>query len=147
MSLQIYGDGELLFVRGEGVITQTERVRTLLAWLRDPQYEQCTDALFDVRAADSAPDPEEIRELITILQRHLPVHGPRKLAIITSKPIAYIAAQLFDSLLRVRAIPIQVKVFLDRERAWKWLRPDESVSSAAQAAQSVSAGQNPSVRH
>lgn len=145
LGFQIYPDRQLLFIRGEGVITQTERIRTMLAWLRDPEYEQCTDALFDITSADSTPKPEEMRELITILQRHLPVQGPRKLAIITSKPITYVVARLFENLIRVRALPIQVKVFLDRERAWAWLRPEEPFPRRDGGGTSVSASQNPSM--
>jgi hypothetical protein len=32
----IYREFRLLFIRGHGVITQQERIETMLAWLRDP---------------------------------------------------------------------------------------------------------------
>jgi hypothetical protein len=55
IGFHMYRDFRLLFIRGQGVITQPERVATILAWLRDPGYQDCTDALFDVTAAESTP--------------------------------------------------------------------------------------------
>src|SRR5262245_40199710 len=51
MSFYIYPDFRLLFIRAHGVVTQAERVETMLAWLRDPGYELCTSALFDIADA------------------------------------------------------------------------------------------------
>ena len=120
----IYRDLALLFIRGQGTITQTEYVRAMLAWLEDPGYRQCADALIDLADTDSTPTMGEIRELITVLQQHRPPHGPRRLAMVVSKPISYAIASVFEKLLRVRNFPMEVKVFIDPARAWAWLRPD-----------------------
>jgi hypothetical protein len=120
----IYPDLRLLFIRGQGVITQAERIRTMMAWLRDPQYECCSDALFDVAAAESTPTVGELRELIAVLEQHMPSNGPRQLAVVTSKPIAFIVARIFENLLQLKRVPLQVRVFMDQDRAWSWLRPD-----------------------
>ena len=117
-------DFHLLFIRGHGVITQTERIDTMLAWLRDPNYEQCTDALFDVTGAQTTPRLAELREILAILRQHRPVSGPRKLAIVTARPITYAVAQVFQKLIQPEDVPLQVRVFFDRELAWAWLRPD-----------------------
>jgi hypothetical protein len=119
-----YADIGLLFIRGQGVITQGERIRAMLAWLNDPQYGACRDAIFDVTAAESTPKVGELRELIAILKRHLPPRGPQRLAIVTSKPIAYGVARVFEQLMRLFNVPLHVRVFLDPNRAWTWLRPD-----------------------
>ena len=121
----IYRDFRLLFIRGHGMITQTERVDTILAWLRDPDYQECTDALFDVTAAQSTPRLSELRQIMAILRQHMPSRGPKKLAIITARPITYAVARVFQELMQPRDIPLQVKVFMDREVAWAWLRPGE----------------------
>jgi hypothetical protein len=121
-----YRDFRLLFIRGHGVITQTERVDAMLAWLSDPGYQHCTDALFDVTAAQSTPRLAELREIIAILRRSIPSSGPRRLAIVTARPITYAVARVFQDLI-LRDVPLQVKVFIDRELAWAWLRPGESL--------------------
>jgi hypothetical protein len=116
-------DFRLLFIRGHGVITQPERVNAMLAWLRDPGYAACVDALFDISAAESTPKVAELRELIAIFRQQGAVNGPRRLAVVTSKPIAFGVAQLFGRFLQLNGVPLQVKVFLEREAAWAWLQP------------------------
>ena len=124
-----YRDFRLLFIRGHGVITQSERVEAMRAWLADPGYQHCTDALFDVTAARSTPRLAELRELIAILRRSIPSSGPRRLAIVTARPITYAVARVFQDLI-LNDVPLQVRVFMDREVAWAWLRPDESLPDA-----------------
>lgn len=124
MRFQIYPDAQLLFIRGDGLVTQAERVATMLAWLREPAYKECVDALFDVSAAESTPRLAEMRELIAILDQNRPAGGPRKLAIVTAKPITFAIARIFGDLMHVEGLPLSVKVFMDRERAWRWLRPE-----------------------
>ena len=121
----IYRDSRLLFIRGHGVITQTERVDTILAWLRDPDYQECIDAIFDVTAAQSVPKLAELRQIMAILRKHMPSRGPKKLAIVTARPITYAVARVFQELIQPKDIPLEVKVFIDREAAWAWLRPDQ----------------------
>ena len=125
IGFHIYRDFRLLFIRAHGVVTQPERINTMLAWLRDPDYEQCTDALFDVTAAQTTPKLAELREIIALLRQHLPAGGPRRLAIVTGRPITYAVAQVFQILVKPKDVPLQVRVFYDREMAWTWLRPDQ----------------------
>jgi hypothetical protein len=127
LGFHIYPDVKLLFIRGHGVVTQTECVHTLLAWLREPDYASCVDALFDITDAESTPKVAELRELIALRRQHHsgPGSGPRRLAIVTSKPIAFAVAQVFGRLMRQEAIPLHVQVFPDRQVAWEWLRPSE----------------------
>jgi hypothetical protein len=127
MNFNFYPDFGLLFIRGHGVVTQTERVETMLAWLRDPAYELCTGALFDIADAKSTPKLAELREIITILRQRLPAAGPRRLAIVTAKPITFAVARVFGQLIRLKGIPLEVRIFPDREQAWTWLSPDDPV--------------------
>ena len=124
-----YRDFRLLFIRGHGVITQTERVEAMLSWLSDPGYQHCTDALFDVTAAQSTPKLAELREIIAILRRSMPSSGPRRLAIVTARPITYAVARVFQDLV-LKDVPLRVNVFMDREAAWAWLRPGESLPAS-----------------
>ena len=119
----IYPDLRLLFIRGQGMITQPERVKTMLAWLRDPSYAACAAALFDITATESTPRLAELRELIAILRQQAPASGPRRLAVVTSKPIAFGVAQVFGHFLQLKSVPLEVRVFLEPESAWAWLRP------------------------
>jgi hypothetical protein len=130
MGFCIYPDFRLLFIRAHGVVTQTERIQTMLAWLRDPGYVHCTSALFDVTDSESTPRLSELRELLSLLKQHLPANGPQKLAIITGRPITFVVARAFEHLVHLKTIPLQVKVFLDRESAWAWLRPDDALPDA-----------------
>ena len=113
----------LLYIRGQGVVTQRERIQTMLAWLRDPDYTLCDSALFDVSDTQSTPRIAEMRELISILRQHEPVVGPRRLAIVTSKPIAFGIAEIFGRFLQLKGMSLHVRAFLTPESAWAWLRP------------------------
>ena len=124
LGFHIYPDLGLLFIRAQGAITQDERMRTMLAWLRDPQYQRCVDALFDVTTATTTPTVRELRELAAMLDQNAPGLGPRKLAVVTAKPIAYAMATVFGRLMQLRGL--EVKVFLDSDRAWQWLRPESA---------------------
>jgi hypothetical protein len=124
LGYDIYADIGLLYIRGQGVITQGQRMGAMLAWLRDPQYETCTDALIDLTDAQTTPKVHEIRELIAMLKQEMPARGPRRLAMVTSKPITFVVARVFERLVRSRGLPLEVKVFMNLGRAWAWLRPD-----------------------
>ena len=112
-----YRDFQLLFIRAHGVITQTERVEAMLAWLSDPEYQYCTDALFDVTAAQSTPRLAELREIVALLRQSMPRFGPRRLAIVTAKPITYAVARVFQEVIQFKDVPLQVRVF--RIASWR----------------------------
>jgi hypothetical protein len=120
----IYEDIGLLYIRGQGEMPQVERMETMLAWLREPQYENCTDALFDLAGVKTTPKVSELRELIAMLKQQMPARGPRRLAIVTSRPITFIIATVFEHLVESQGLPLEVKVFMNLRRAWTWLRPD-----------------------
>ena len=82
----------------------------------------CAGALFDIADAQSTPKLSELREIITILRQRLPASGPRRLAIVTAKPITFAVARVFGQLLQLKGVPLEVKIFPDREQAWMWLR-------------------------
>ena len=123
LTYTIYSEAQMLFIRAQGAVTQPERIQTMLAWLADPEYERCLDALCDFSAATSAPKLDELRELITLLEHRLPPKGPRKLAIVVSQPVTFGVARVFEDLIGLEGVPLQVNVFFDREAAWQWLRP------------------------
>jgi hypothetical protein len=125
LGYDIYADIGLLYIRGQGVITQRQRMSAMLAWLREPQYECCRDALIDFTDVTTTPKVAELRELIAMLKQEMPPRGPRRLAMVTSKPITFAVARTFGHLVRSQNLPFEVKVFMNLGRAWTWLRPDE----------------------
>jgi hypothetical protein len=125
LGYDIYPEIGLLFIRGQGVVPQHERMRAMLAWLRDPEYERCSDALIDFAGVKSAPRVRELRELVVMLKQQMPVRGPRRLAFVTSTPITFVITQVFGHLVRSEELPFEVKVFMSLGQAWTWLRPGE----------------------
>ena len=120
----------VLFVRGQGVIPQPERIETMLAWMRDPEYARCLDTFCDFSAVETTPKLAELHEVVAEIKQHFPQTDSRKLAIVTSKPIAFGVMRVFDDLVRLAAIPLQVRVFFDADLAWAWLRPSEGRPAA-----------------
>jgi hypothetical protein len=125
LGYDIYPDIGLLFVRGQGKVPQAEQMSVMLASFRDPQYGCCNDALIDVADVTSTPRVSELRELIAMLGHEMPAHGPRRLAIVTSRPITVAITQVFVRLVRLQELPYQVRVFVNLGLAWSWLRPGE----------------------
>ena len=116
----------LLCIRARGVVTQPERIQAMNAWLADPSYADCDDALCDFSESESTPTMAELRELVGIMAQRLPRRGPGKLAIVTSKPITFVVAEEFSAFVKQAAVPLNVRVFADFDSAWKWLRPEKS---------------------
>ena len=102
-------------------------------WLRDPSYPTCDDALCDFSEASSTPTMAELRGLVELMAQQLPAQGPRKLAIVTSKPITFVVAGEFKEFVEQAAVPLDVQVFADFQSGWKWLRPEESADQKSAA--------------
>jgi hypothetical protein len=123
LTYRIDADAQLVLVRGEGMITQRERLQTMLAWIRDPSYHTGLDTFCDFAATDSTPTLAELREVIATVREHALTIGPTRLAILTGKPITFGIAKVFGRLAEIDETPLQVRVFFDRAAAWTWLRP------------------------
>ena len=114
----------ILFLIGEGVIDQADRIRTMRAWLSDPQFRPGLDTLCDFTAAASTPTMMELRELVTIMKQNAPAIGRARLAMATGKPITFGVARQFQSLASSEGVPIEIRLFTTRAEAFAWLRPD-----------------------
>ena len=123
---EVYEDARLLFIRGEGVVTQSERLHAMVGWLENPAYARCTDVFCDFSMAQSTPTLADLQELIALFVKHHPAQGPRKLAVVASTATTFGVARVFDDLLKLEAVPLEVQVFFDRELAWAWLRPADA---------------------
>ncbi len=123
MTYRIDPDANLLLVVSEGVLTQDERMRAMHAWINDPLYRPGLDTFCDFTAVQSTPDLADLREIVATIAENAPRIGPKKVAILTSRPITFGVARVFEALADVEDTPLQVKVFNDRNAAWAWLRP------------------------
>ena len=117
-------DAQLLLIRGDGTISQRERLEALRTWTRDPAYKTCTAALCDLTAARSTPRLSDVYELIQVMREDRSGRGPAKLAMVTSNPIALGIGRVFQDLVHLGGFALQVRVFRHRAAAWTWLRPD-----------------------
>ena len=112
----------ILFIVGEGTITQAERLATMRAWLSDPAFRPGLHALCDFSAATSTPSLPELREIIAIINRNATLIGQTKLAVVTAREVTLGVAHQFQTL--AEASPLNVQIFTDREAALAWLRKD-----------------------
>jgi hypothetical protein len=112
----------ILFIVGEGAITQAERLATMRAWLSDPAFRPGLHTLCDFSAATSTPSLPELREIIAIINRNATLIGRTRLAMVTARDVTLGVARQFQAL--AEASPLNVQIFADREAALAWLRED-----------------------
>lgn len=110
----------ILFIIGEGAITQSERLETMRAWLSDPAFRPGLHTLCDFSAATSTPSLPELREIIAIINRNATLIGRTRLAVVTARDVTLGVARQFQAL--AEASPLNVQIFADREAALAWLR-------------------------
>jgi hypothetical protein len=123
LTYRIDPDARILLIRGDGLISQQERLDALHAWLQDPAYEACTAALCDFSAARSTPRLSDVHELVRVMRNDRPGRGPTKLAMVTPRPIAFGIARVFQELVHLGGFALEVHAFRHRAAAWLWLRP------------------------
>ena len=82
LTYHIDTDSRVLLVCGEGVITQPERIQTMLAWIKDPAFKPGLDTFCDFSAAESTPKLSELREVVATIGAHTQAIGPTKVAIL-----------------------------------------------------------------
>ena len=112
----------ILFIVGEGAITQAERVETMRAWLSDSTFRPGLHTLCDFSAATSTPSLPELREIMAIINRNATLIGRTRLAVITARDVTLGVARQFQAL--AEASPLDVQIFADCEAALAWLRED-----------------------
>jgi hypothetical protein len=109
----------LLQIRAEGVVMQDERFEALVSWMTHPLFRPNLDAICDFSDAASIPTMSELRELVGFVARHTEFVGRPKIAVVAKKAITFAMAQEFASL--AGRVPLDVRVFSDRESAMTWL--------------------------
>lgn len=127
MTYRIDADANMLFVVATGVTTQAERMEAMLGWINDPAFKPGLDTFCDFTTAESTPRLSDLRQLVTTIGHHAQLIGHQKVAILAAKPITFGVARVFESMADVEEIPLQVRVFFERDRMWDWLRPGQPV--------------------
>lgn len=110
----------LLFLTGQGVVTQQERLAALRTWLADPAFRPGLDALCDFSAAVSTPDFADLEALLAVVRQHASAIGRSRVAIVAGKPVVFGVARQFEAL--AGEGPLEVRAFRDRAEAMSWLR-------------------------
>ena len=121
---RIDSDAGILFVVGEGVVTQQERMEAMRAWLKDPAYRPGLHTLCDFSRAASTPTFEELRQIVMLMSQHVELIGKKKVAVVTSRAITFGVARQFETLLE--GSPVDVHVFGHHTTALAWLTEDQS---------------------
>jgi len=124
LSYRIDSDAGMLVVVGEGVISHSDRLEAIRAWLRDPGFRPGLNTLCDFSAATTTPTMKELREIASIIEQYGAAIGKKKLAVIATRPVTFGVARQFQTL--VDSGPLDVGVFTDRRAALGWLRHEES---------------------
>ena len=118
----IDSNARILFIVGEGAITQAERLAAMHAWLRDPAFRPGLRTLCDFSTATTTPDLSDLREIIAIINQNAASIGQTRLALVTAKDVTFGVARQFQILAEPTSLDIQI--FVDREAALAWLRED-----------------------
>jgi hypothetical protein len=122
MTYRIDSDAGMLFVVGDGAITQSERLGAMHAWLRHPAYRPGLRTLCDFSAATSTPTMSDLHEIVALLEQQAAAIGRKKVAMVTASPVTFGVARQFQAL--TDSGPLQVRVFTDRTAALGWLDRD-----------------------
>ena len=137
MSYRIDSDSETVIVVAEGVTTQAQRIQVVAGWLKDPAFRPGLDTFCDFSAGESTPTLTQLRELIALACQHAAAIGRSRVAILTSKPILFGVARVFEALAELEGTTLDVKVFFDRTLAWAWLRPGGHTSPGTSSEKSL----------
>ena len=115
----IDSDAEMMIVEVEGQTSHTDLMATLRQWLNDPEFRPGLRTLVFTDDAISMPTLPELIEIVDLMKEFAKVIERRKVAIVTSRPMAFAVARQFGALAPGGLFTVQV--FRDRESAVEWL--------------------------
>lgn len=123
LTYRIDSDAGIVFVRGEGAITQAERIEAMGAWTSDPSYAKTSCTLCDFSATTSTQTLSELREVVSLINGYIAKAGARRIAVVAPRDTSFGAARQFQALLSSETAHVQV--FRDANAALAWLRRDD----------------------
>jgi hypothetical protein len=113
----------MLFVFGDGAITQSERIGAMRAWMSDEAYRPGLKTMCDFSAAITVPTHDELMQIVTFVEENAKRIGQKKLALVTPMPLATAVARQFRAL--TASGLLEVGVFRNRHDARVWLQQAE----------------------
>jgi hypothetical protein len=119
MSYKIDADRGLLFVVGEGEVSQAERLAAMQSWMKDPEFRPGLQTLADFSESENVPTLAELEEIVTYIKRHASAIGQVKIAMVTNRAVTFGVARQFGALAPGGFLTVQM--FKDRDAALAWL--------------------------
>ena len=110
----------MLFVFGDGMITQSERIGAMRAWMSDEAFRPGLKTMADFSAAITVPTHEELMQIVAFVEENAERIGRKRIALVTTMPLASAVARQFRAL--TAPGPLEVGVFGNRHEARAWLR-------------------------
>ena len=119
LTYRIDSEAGIVFVKGEGAVTQAERLEAIRAWTSDPSCSKTSRTLCDLSSTTSAPTLSELREVISVMQDPIAKTGDRRIAIVVSRDMSFGVARQFQALFGSPTADVQI--FRDEPEARAWL--------------------------
>lgn len=110
----------VLYITAEGHVTQEERLKAMAAWLSDPLFRPGLNTYCDFSASTSTPTLDELRAIVTYIERSAKAIGRVKLAVLAPKMVTFGVARQFQAM--SAGGPLDVRVFTESRAAWNWLQ-------------------------
>jgi hypothetical protein len=110
----------ILFVFGDGMITQSERIGAMRAWMSDEAFRPGLRTMADFSAALTVPTHDELMQIVKFIEENTQRIGRKRLALVTAMPLAAAVARQFRAL--TVSGPVEVGVFRTRHDARAWLQ-------------------------
>ena len=110
----------MLFVFGDGMITQSECIGAMRAWMSDEAFRPGLKTMADFSAAITVPTHEDLMQIVAFIEENAERIGRKRLALVTSMPLASAVAHQFQVL--AAPGPLEVGVFKNRHDARAWLQ-------------------------
>ena len=113
-------EANMIFVLGEGALTQADKIEGMRAWMADPDYRPGLNVLFDFAAVTTPGTREDLQQTVAFIARKAATIGRKKVALVMASPLAFGVARQFHALLGETAL--ELDVFKSRDEALAWLR-------------------------
>lgn len=121
LNVQIDENQQVIFVRGEGIVTDQELLDYVREYLGDSRYN-IYDELIDLTEADLQDlTYAGLSELASVAAATDPEAIPIKIAILISQSLGMGLSRIYTRLREFKGGRRQVRVFWDRDECMEWL--------------------------
>lgn len=115
-------ESNMLFIVGEGALTQDEKLEAMRRWMADPAYRPGLNTLYDFSAVTTPATLDDLKRTVAFVTRNAPALGKKRVAIVMANPLAFGVARQFQAMLGESSL--EISVFRNREDALTWLGAD-----------------------